>query len=57
MLIRLIIYAAWAFGMWHLIDYVFDRNQMQGVYPPEADSIAIPTWSLDIHVADLCAWQ
>ena len=42
MLIRLIIFVAWAFGMWHLIDYVFDRNQMQGVYPPEADSISIP---------------
>lgn len=42
MLIRLLVYAAWAFGMWHLIDYVFSRNQMQGVYPPEADSIAMP---------------
>lgn len=42
MLIRLGIYIAWTFGMWHLIEHVFDRNQMAGVYSPEADSIAIP---------------
>ena len=50
MMIRLIIYLAWAFGMWHLIDYVFDRNQLQGVYPPEADSIAIPIISNQILI-------
>ena len=62
MLIRLIIYVAWAFGMWHLIDYVFDRNQMQGVYPPEADSIAIPIMTnqalvlgLSIFMLPICA--
>jgi hypothetical protein len=62
MLIRLIIYVAWAFGMWHLIDFVFDRNQMQGVYPQEADSIAIPIMTnqalvlgLSIFMLPICA--
>lgn len=62
MLIRLVIYAAWAFGMWHLIEYVFDRNQMAGVYPPEADSIAIPIMTnqalvlgLAVLVLPICA--
>ncbi len=25
-----------------MVDYVFSRNQMAGIYPPEADSIGIP---------------
>jgi hypothetical protein len=53
MLIRLIIYAVWVFGMWHLIEYVFDRNQMAGVYPPEADSISIPIITNQILVLGL----
>jgi hypothetical protein len=42
MLLRLISYIVWAVGTWHLTDYVFTRNQMAGVYAPDADSIFIP---------------
>ena len=42
MIVRVIGYIVWAVGTWHLTDYVFTRNQMAGVYAPDADSIFIP---------------
>ncbi len=27
---------------WHVVDYVFNRNLMAEIYPPDADSISIP---------------
>ncbi len=42
MLIRIAIYIASIFWIRKTIDYVFSRNQMAGIYPPEADSIGIP---------------
>lgn len=42
MLLRIIAYVASITTTWHLVEYVFTRNQMAGIYPPEADSISIP---------------
>ena len=42
MLLRIIAYIASITTTWHLVEYVFTRNQMAGIYPPEADSISIP---------------
>lgn len=42
MLIRIAIYIASIFWIRKMVDYVFTRNQMAGIYPPEADSIGIP---------------
>lgn len=42
MLLRIIAYIASITTAWHLVEYVFTRNQMAGIYPPEADSISIP---------------
>ncbi len=42
MLIRIAIYIASIFWIRKMVDYVFSRNQLAGIYPPEADSIGIP---------------
>ena len=42
MLLRIIAYVASITTTWHPVEYVFTRNQMAGIYPPEADSISIP---------------
>ncbi len=42
MLLRIITYIASITATWHIVEYVFTRNQLAGIYPPEADSISIP---------------
>ena len=42
MLIRIAIYIASIIWIRKMVDYVFTRNQLAGIYPPEADSIGIP---------------
>ena len=56
MIVRVIGYIVWAVGTWHLTDYVFTRNQMAGVYAPDADSIFIPIMTNQglITVLGLC---
>ena len=42
MLLRIVVTIICIAVTWHMVDYVFDRNMMAGVYPPDADSISIP---------------
>jgi hypothetical protein len=38
---------------WYVVDYVFNRNLMAEIYPPEADSISIPIISNQILLLTL----
>jgi hypothetical protein len=50
MLIRLLAYIVCMVVTWHMGEYVFTRNLMQGLYPPEADSIGIPIFENQLAV-------
>ncbi len=42
MLLRVAITIICLASTWHVVDYVFNRNLMAEIYPPDADSISIP---------------
>ncbi len=42
MLLRIAITIICLASTWHVVDYVFNRNLMAEIYPPDADSISIP---------------
>ena len=42
MLLRGALYMLLISITWNIVEYVFTRNLMAGLYPPEADSISIP---------------
>ena len=42
MLLRIAITIICIVTTWHVVDYVFNRNLMAEIYPPDADSISIP---------------
>lgn len=42
MLLRSIFYLLMISMTWNMVDYVFTRNLIAGLYPPDADSISIP---------------
>ncbi len=41
-LLRIVITIICIASTWHVVDYVFNRNLMAEIYPPDADSISIP---------------
>lgn len=41
-LLRIVLTIICIASTWHVVDYVFNRNLMAGIYPPDADSISIP---------------
>ncbi len=53
MLLRIVIYIISIAATWHLVDYVFHRNLMAEIYPPDADSISIPIITNQIVLAVL----
>lgn len=42
MLLRIVVTIICIASTWHVVDYVFNRNLMAEIYPPDADSISIP---------------
>ncbi len=42
MLLRIVIYLIFIAATWQTVEYVFHRNLMDEIYPPDADSISIP---------------
>lgn len=42
MILRIVITIICIASTWHVVDYVFNRNLMAEIYPPDADSISIP---------------
>jgi len=42
MLLRIVVTIICIASTWHVVDYVFNRNLMADIYPPDADSISIP---------------
>lgn len=42
MLLRIVITIICIASTWNVVDYVFNRNLMAEIYPPDADSISIP---------------
>lgn len=42
MLLRVVVTIICIASTWHVVDYVFNRNLMAEIYPPDADSISIP---------------
>jgi hypothetical protein len=53
MLIRIILYLASIAWTQKMVGYVFNRNQLAGIYPPEADSIGIPIFENQIFLGVL----
>lgn len=53
MLIRIVLYLASITLTQKVVNYVFSRNQMAGIYPPEADSIGIPIFENQIFLGVL----
>ena len=41
-LLRIVVTIICIASTWHVVDYVFKRNLMAEIYPPDADSISIP---------------
>lgn len=42
MILRIVVTIICIASTWHVVDYVFNRNLMAEIYPPDADSISIP---------------
>lgn len=53
MLIRIALYLASIAWTQKMVNYVFNRNQSAGIYPPEADSIGIPIFENQIFLGAL----
>ena len=53
MLIRIVLYLATITLTQKMVNYVFNRNQLAGIYPPEADSIGIPIFENQIFLGVL----
>lgn len=53
MLIRTVLYLASITLTQKMVNYVFSRNQLAGIYPPEADSIGIPIFENQIFLGVL----
>lgn len=53
MLIRIVLYLASITLTQKMVNYVFNRNQLAGIYPPEADSIGIPIFENQIFLGVL----
>ncbi len=53
MLIRIALYMVLIAWTQKMVSYVFNRNQLAGIYPPEADSIGIPIFENQIFLGVL----
>ncbi len=42
LILRIVVTIICIASTWHVVDYVFNRNLMAEIYPPDADSISIP---------------
>lgn len=53
MILRIVITIICIASTWHVVDYVFNRNLMAEIYPPDADSISIPIITNQIQLLAL----
>lgn len=53
MLIRIALYLSSIAWTQKMVNHVFNRNQLAGIYPPEADSIGIPIFENQIFLGVL----